>query len=164
MGTWRKGGAGIKGSTHTNNSITARKFNIIARNYKSKGIGWIVVGDTNYGEGSSREHAAMEPRHLGARVVLAKSFARIAETNLKKQGVLALWFSNPNDYDKIKEDDSITISSDQLDLKPNENIIVELHHADGLIETIETKHTLSLDQINWFNAGSALNWIREKRS
>jgi aconitate hydratase len=131
----------------------------IARNYKKNGKGWVVIGDSNYGEGSSREHAAMEPRYLGCRAVIAKSFARIAETNLKKQGLLPLWFANENDYDKILEDDMISFLD--LDIKPGEEIGVEIKHADGAIEVIKTKHTFSDEQIRWFEQGSALSFIRK---
>ncbi|MFQ6609193.1 MAG: aconitate hydratase [Fidelibacterota bacterium] len=133
----------------------------VAREYKSNGIGTIIVGDENYGEGSSREHAAMEPRHLGVRVVLVKSFARIHETNLKKQGILALTFENKSDYDKIQEDDKIDI----LGLKkftPGENFSIKLHHRDGSTEVISAQHTFSDKQIEWFKAGSALNLIAGK--
>jgi len=130
-----------------------------ARAYKAAGIPTIVVGDHNYGEGSSREHAAMEPRHLGVKAVLVKSFARIHETNLKKQGMLALTFANEADYDKLREDDMINF----LDLDkfaPGRNIQLELLHADGTKEVIETKHTYNENQIAWFRAGSALNLIK----
>ena len=130
-----------------------------ARAYKAAGIPTIVVGDHNYGEGSSREHAAMEPRHLGVKAVLVKSFARIHETNLKKQGMLAITFANEADYDKLREDDVINF----LDLDkfvPGRNIQLELLHADGTKEVIETKHTYNENQIAWFRAGSALNLIK----
>lgn len=130
-----------------------------ARAYKAAGIPTIVVGDHNYGEGSSREHAAMEPRHLGVKAVLVKSFARIHETNLKKQGMLALTFANEADYDKLREDDVINF----LDLDkfaPGSNIQLELAHADGTKEVIETKHTYNENQIAWFRSGSALNLIK----
>lgn len=132
-----------------------------ARAYKAKGVWSIVVGDENYGEGSSREHAAMEPRHLGVRVVLVKSFARIHETNLKKQGMLALTFDNPEDYEKIREDDLIDITG-LKDLKPSSKIKAVLNHADGTSEEILTRHTYSDAQIEWFRAGSALNLIKSK--
>ena len=133
-------------------------FSSIARNYQQNGKGWIAVGDTNYGEGSSREHAAMEPRYLGCRAVLAKSFARIAENNLKKQGILPLWFMKENDYEKILEDDLIDIDSN---VSLNEQVYVTIKHADGSVEVIETKHTFSAEQLQWFRSGSALNWLRE---
>jgi aconitate hydratase len=132
-----------------------------ARAYKAAGEGSIVVGDENYGEGSSREHAAMEPRHLGVRVVLVKSFARIHETNLKKQGMLALTFDNPADYDKIKEDDTIDIKG-LTGFAPNKPLTIVLHHADGSKEEIKANHTYNEGQIEWFKAGSALNLIKQK--
>jgi aconitate hydratase len=129
------------------------------RAYKAAGIPTIVVGDHNYGEGSSREHAAMEPRHLGVRAVLVKSFARIHETNLKKQGMLALTFAYEADYDKIQEDDVINFVD--LDaFAPGKSIHLELVHANGSKETIEVNHTYNEQQIGWFRAGSALNLIK----
>jgi aconitate hydratase len=133
------------------------------RTYKEAGIGTIVVGDHNYGEGSSREHAAMQPRHLGVRVVLVKSFARIHETNLKKQGMLALVFQNESDYDKIREDDTIDIV-DLRTITPEIPLTVVLHHADGTEESINVNHTYNQSQIEWFKAGSALNLIKERES
>ena len=131
------------------------------RAYKAAGVGTIVVGDENYGEGSSREHAAMEPRHLGVRAVLVKSFARIHETNLKKQGMLALTFANKADYDKILEDDTIDIEG-LLAFEPNKTLQVVLNHADGSNETIQVNHTYNQQQIEWFKAGGALNIIRRE--
>jgi aconitate hydratase len=132
---------------------------VVQRIYKATGITTIVVGDHNYGEGSSREHAAMEPRHLGVRVVLVKSFARIHETNLKKQGMLALTFGNEADYDKIQEDDTINILNlDQF--APEKPIIIELVHSDGTKVVIPVNHTFNEQQIGWFKAGSALNMIK----
>ena len=131
------------------------------RAYKAAGVGTIVVGDENYGEGSSREHAAMEPRHLGVRAVLVKSFARIHETNLKKQGMLALTFANKADYDKILEDDTIDIEG-LLAFEPNKTLQVVLNHADGSNETIQVNHTYNEQQIEWFKAGGALNIIRRE--
>ncbi len=131
----------------------------VQRDYKAKGIGSIVVGDENYGEGSSREHAAMEPRHLGVRVVLVKSFARIHETNLKKQGMLGITFANPADYDKIREDDVIDITG-LTSFTPGKNLVLTLHHADGTEESFEVKHSYNAQQIEWFKAGGALNIIR----
>ncbi|GAB4257592.1 MAG: aconitate hydratase [Vicingaceae bacterium] len=129
------------------------------RFYKEKGIPTVVVGDHNYGEGSSREHAAMEPRHLGVRAVIVKSFARIHETNLKKQGMLALTFANENDYDKIQEDDVFNfIDLDQF--APNKQLTLEVVHADGTKDTIKLNHTYNQQQIEWFKAGSALNLIK----
>ncbi|NIM35900.1 MAG: aconitate hydratase, partial [Hydrotalea flava] len=129
------------------------------RAYKAAGIDTIVVGDENYGEGSSREHAAMEPRHLGVRVVLTKSFARIHETNLKKQGMLALTFANKNDYDKIAENDTIDITG-LTEFAPGKPLTIVLHHADGSSEAIIANHTYNQQQIEWFKAGAALNIIR----
>ena len=130
-----------------------------ARQYKADGVPTIVVGDENYGEGSSREHAAMEPRHLGVRAVLVKSFARIHETNLKKQGMLALTFDNKEDYDKIQEDDVINfLDLDQF--APDKQLSLEFVHADGTKDVIVTNHTYNPGQIGWFKAGSALNLIK----
>ncbi|MES2431913.1 MAG: aconitate hydratase [Bacteroidota bacterium] len=131
------------------------------RAYKAAGIGTLVVGDENYGEGSSREHAAMEPRHLGVRAVLVKSFARIHETNLKKQGMLALTFANKEDYDKIQEDDIIDIEG-LLSFAPGRSLQLILNHADGTNETILVNHTYNEQQIEWFKAGGALNIIRRE--
>ena len=133
------------------------------RAYKAAGINTIVVGDENYGEGSSREHAAMEPRHLGVRVILVKSFARIHETNLKKQGMLALTFNNPADYDLIKEDDTIDIIG-LTDFTPDKQLTVVLHHTDGSEDRIQVNHTYNAQQIEWFKAGGALNIIRKNQA
>lgn len=133
----------------------------VQRAYKAAGVPSIVVGDQNYGEGSSREHAAMEPRHLGVKAVLVKSFARIHETNLKKQGMLALTFANPEDYDKILEDDTF----DFINLEsfaPNTPLQILITHADGTTDTILANHTYNEQQIGWFRAGSALNLIAEE--
>jgi aconitate hydratase len=131
----------------------------VQRAYKAAGIGSIVVGDENYGEGSSREHAAMEPRHLGVRAVLVKSFARIHETNLKKQGMLGLTFANKEDYNKIQEDDTIDITG-LTTFAPGQPLTVVLNHADGTSEEILANHTYNDQQIEWFKAGGALNIIR----
>ncbi len=133
----------------------------VQRAYKAAGIGSIVVGDDNYGEGSSREHAAMEPRHLGVRAILAKSFARIHETNLKKQGMLALTFENPADYDKIQEDDTIDILG-LTTFTEGVPLTIVLHHKDGSKEEIKAKHSYNAQQIEWFKAGSALNLMSKK--
>lgn len=134
------------------------KLSDIARDYVVHDVRWIVIGDENYGEGSSREHAAMSPRFLGAAAVIVRSFARIHETNLKKQGILPLTFVNPSDYDKFREDDLISITG--LDkLTPGINVSVNINHSNGTDENIETKHTLTEQQIEWFKAGSALNKI-----
>jgi aconitate hydratase len=131
----------------------------VQRAYKAQGIGSIIVGDENYGEGSSREHAAMEPRHLGVRAVLVKSFARIHETNLKKQGMLALTFSDKADYDKIQEDDTFDIIG-LTSFAPNTPLTLVLNHTNGTKEEIKVNHTYNLQQIEWFKAGGALNIIR----
>jgi aconitate hydratase len=135
----------------------------VARTYKGMGIGSIVIGDENYGEGSSREHAAMEPRHLGVRAVLVKSFARIHETNLKKQGMLALTFNNKADYDLIEEDDQIDILG-LTTFAAGQPLQVRLRHADGDTDLIQVNHTYNEGQIEWFKAGSALNLIRLKEA
>ncbi len=132
----------------------------VQRAYKAGGVGSIIIGDENYGEGSSREHAAMEPRHLGVRVVLVKSFARIHETNLKKQGMLAITFSSADDYNKIEEDDEITITG-IADLQPGNPLSVVLQHKNGEQEKITVNHSYNEAQIKWFKAGSALNLIKE---
>jgi aconitate hydratase len=134
---------------------------VTQRAYKADNIGTIVVGDENYGEGSSREHAAMEPRHLGVRAVLVKSFARIHETNLKKQGMLALTFANKEDYDKILEDDTFDILGLES-FAPSTPLELVLHHADGSSETMLVNHTYNEQQIEWFKAGGALNIIRRE--
>jgi aconitate hydratase len=131
------------------------------RDYKAAGFGSVVVGDENYGEGSSREHAAMEPRHLGVRAVLVKSFARIHETNLKKQGMLGLTFADKEDYDKILEDDVIDING-LTNFTPNVPLEMVLHHADGTKDTIVVNHSYNAQQIEWFKAGGALNIIRRE--
>ncbi len=131
------------------------------RAYKAAGLGSIVVGDENYGEGSSREHAAMEPRHLGVRAILVKSFARIHETNLKKQGMLALTFDNKDDYDKILEDDIIDIDG-LTGFVPGSQLTIVLHHKNGTTESFPVNHTYNQQQIEWFKAGAALNIIRRK--
>ncbi len=139
-----------------------KAFQAVARHYKSEGLGWIAVGDQNYGEGSSREHAAMSPRFLGCKAVVVKSFARIHETNLKKQGILPFTFNNPEDYDKIGETDRVSLT-DLAKLAPGKNVEMKIRHADGSEETIELKHTMTEEQIGWFKAGSALNLIRLRR-
>jgi aconitate hydratase len=131
------------------------------RAYKAAGIGTIVVGDENYGEGSSREHAAMEPRHLGVRAILVRSFARIHETNLKKQGMLALTFADKADYDKIREDDNIEITG-LTAFAPGTPLRVVLHHSDGTRDEFNVNHTYNDQQIEWFRAGGALNVIRRE--
>ena len=124
-------------------------------------MGSVIVGDENYGAGSSREHAAMEPRHLGVRAVLVESFARIHETNLKKQGMLALTFDNKDDYDKITEDDTIDITG-LISFTANKPLVVHLNHKDGTTESFLVNHTYNEQQIEWFKAGGALNIIRKE--
>lgn len=138
---------------------TGLEFAQIARAYKAKGLKWVIIGDENYGEGSSREHAAMSPRLLGGVAVITKSFARIHETNLKKQGALPLCFVNPADYDKIREDDRVTLKG-LASFAPGKNLNLEVAHSDGSKESIELKHTFNAEQIKWFQAGSALNLLR----
>ncbi len=132
-----------------------------AAGMRDAGIGTIVIGDENYGEGSSREHAAMEPRFMGVKVVMVRSFARIHETNLKKQGVLALTFNNKNDYDKVREDDSFDIIG-LTDFAPGKQLTVVLRHSDGTTDEIKANHTYNSNQIEWFRAGSALNLIKKR--
>lgn len=130
----------------------------VARHYKAEGIGWLVVGDENYGEGSSREHAAMEPRYLGGRAIIVKSFARIHETNLKKQGMLPLTFADPSDYDKILENDKLDIIG-LKELAPDKQLKLIIKHEDGSQDEAVLNHTMNEPQIEWFKAGSALNLI-----
>ena len=140
---------------------TGESFPAIARDYKKRGLRWVVVGDENYGEGSSREHAAMEPRHLGAAAVIVRSFARIHQSNLKKQGVLPLTFVDPVDYETIQEMDRISILGLSV-LAPDRDIDVVVHHEDGSEDRFQVAHTLNEEQIEWFRAGSALNLLREQ--
>jgi aconitate hydratase len=135
----------------------------IARAYRDSGSGSAVVGEENFGEGSSREHAAMEPRFLGVKVVLVKSFARIHETNLKKQGVLPLTFLNKDDYNKIKEDDKIDITG-LANFAPESQLTVTLTHSDGTKDKFQSIHSYNESQIEWFKAGSALNIIRKSKN
>ncbi|HLF46551.1 MAG TPA: aconitate hydratase [Chitinophagaceae bacterium] len=146
---------------HVKNQLTGEYGPVpaTARAYKAANIGSIVIGDENYGEGSSREHAAMEPRHLGVRAILVRSFARIHETNLKKQGMLALTFANKEDYDKVQEDDSIDIIG-LTTFTPGKSLTVVLHHKNGSKDEIAVNHTYNEPQIEWFKAGGALNVIR----
>ena len=141
-------------------SGAAAPYPKVARDYKAHGLRWVAIGDENYGEGSSREHAAMEPRHLGAAAVLVRSFARIHETNLKKQGLLPLTFANPADYDRVQERDRVSILG-LAGLAPGKPLRVTLEHADGSRDEIEARHTFSAEQIAWFKAGSALNILRK---
>jgi len=147
------------------NSLTNKIENCaeIARQYKKQNISWIIIGDDNYGEGSSREHAAMTPRYLGCKVVIAKSFARIHETNLKKQGVMALTFDNPEDYEKIHEDDKISINS-LSNISPGKSVDCTIEHADKTSEKIILNHSYNDLQIEWFRAGSAMNFLRKKQN
>jgi aconitate hydratase len=131
----------------------------LARAYKEAGISWVAVGDENYGEGSSREHAAMEPRYMNGVAIIVRSFARIHEANLKKQGVLALTFANPADYERVLVDDTVDIVG-LAQLAPGEPVKIVLHHADGKSDEIVTTHTMSDEHIAWFRAGSALNVLR----
>jgi aconitate hydratase len=146
------------------NQLTGQFDNVpaVARAYKKTGLGSVVVGEENFGEGSSREHAAMEPRFLNVKAVLVKSFARIHETNLKKQGVLTLTFSDKSDYDKIREDDKIDING-LNELTPGKPVSVLIAHSDGTTENISAKHSYNDTQIGWFKAGSALNLIRKAK-
>jgi len=133
----------------------------VQRQYKAVGIGSIVVGDENYGEGSSREHAAMQPRHLGVRAILVKSFARIHETNLKKQGMLALTFADKSDYEKIQEDDTFDIIG-LTEFSPEKPLTLVANHADGTKDSITVNHSYNAQQIEWFKAGAALNIIKKQ--
>ena len=147
------------GKNFLNNQLES--FSKIARQYKENQMRWVIIGDNNYGEGSSREHAAMTPRYLGCAAVITKSLARIHETNLKKQGVLALTFSNPDDYDKILEDDKISLTN--LDeLEPQKQVKCIISHNDGTKEEISLNHSYNKSQIEWFKSGSALNVLRNK--
>jgi aconitate hydratase len=130
-----------------------------ARHYQKKGIGTIIFGEENLGEGSSREHAAMEPRYLGVKAVVVKSFARIHQTNLKKQGMLALTFANPTDYDKVRQDDKVTLLGFES-FAPGKPLQIRLDHTDGSSETFAVNHSYNDQQIEWVKAGSALNKIR----
>ncbi len=139
-----------------------KKYSDVAREYKADNIGWITIGDENYGEGSSREHAAMEPRHLGGKAIIVKSFARIHETNLKKQGMLAFTFKNPDDYDLIREDDKISING-LREFAPGKALSMIINHSDGTTDKCELNHTFNEAQIEWFKAGSALNLIAKEQ-
>ncbi|MSQ32265.1 MAG: aconitate hydratase [Dehalococcoidia bacterium] len=142
-------------------SAKGEAFPKIARDYKSRGLRWVAIGDVNYGEGSSREHAAMSPRYLGAAAIITRSFARIHESNLKKQGMLPLTFVDPADYDKVQETDRVSITG-LASLAPGKNLSATLHHADGRKETIALKHTMNIEQVGWFKSGSALNYLKKK--
>ena len=144
-----------------NNLLTNEIMSLpdLAKSYHENAVNWIAIGDENYGEGSSREHAAMEPRFRGCKVVLVKSFARIHEANLKKQGILPLTFDNKDDYELIEQDDKLTIE-DPSNIEPEKQVIVNIEKSDGKILAIATNHSLSDEQITWFKAGSALNYIK----
>ena len=138
-----------------------KPFPEIARHYKDEGVGWIAIGDENYGEGSSREHAAMEPRFMGGRAIIVRSFARIHEANLKKQGVLALTLADPADYEKFRADDTVDVTG-LAELAPGKPVMVVVRHADGSRDEIRVTHTMSEEHIEWFRAGSALNVLRQQ--
>ena len=154
-----------KQTNFVKNQITGEYGGVpdVQRAYKAVGIETVVIGDHNYGEGSSREHAAMEPRHLGVKVVLVKSFARIHETNLKKQGMLGITFANESDYELIQEDDTFNFT-DLTAFSPGNNLTIEVVHADGSTDVIQANHTYNDAQIEWFKAGSALNLIKKQNS
>ena len=139
-----------------------RSYPDIAQRLHAKGISWCAIGDENYGEGSSREHAAMEPRFRNGKVIFARSFARIHETNAKKQGLLPLTFADPATYDQIGEDDTISVHG-LADLAPDRPVRCAIHKADGSSVEFECTHTFSPEQIEWFRAGSALNIIRARK-
>jgi aconitate hydratase len=147
----------------TTNVVTGerRAVSEVARDYRARGAKWVIVGDANYGEGSSREHAALSPRLLNGAAVIARSFARIHESNLKKQGLLALTFADPADYDRVREGDRVTLSG-LAELAPRKLVECRLHHADGNVECILLRHSYSESQLDWFRAGSALNLCRAK--
>ncbi len=149
-------------TNHVKNLLTGNYDEVpnVARHYKANFIPWVVVGEENYGEGSSREHAAMEPRHLGGKAIIVKSFARIHETNLKKQGMLPLTFAEPEDYDKVREDDRIDL--DVKDIAPGSQVKMTLHHSDGTTDEVMLNHTMNKQQIDWFKVGSALNLMAKK--
>jgi aconitate hydratase len=149
---------------HGRNVLSGRDeepFPAIARDYKARGIRWVVVGDENYGEGSSREHAAMSPRFLGAAAVIARSFARIHESNLKKQGILPLTFDDPGGYEKVRDGDRVSLL-DLRNLFPGREVEARLRHDDGSSETLRLRHTLNSEQIAWFREGGALNGLRKR--
>jgi aconitate hydratase len=153
---------GGRGETRNpTNGGGAQPVPAVARAIKAAGKKWVVVGDENYGEGSSREHAAMSPRLLGAGAVIARSFARIHETNLKKQGVLPLTFVDPADYEKVRETDTVSLEGID-DLAPGKPVTAVFHHEDGSEDRAQVRHTMSDEQIEWFRAGSALNVLRRK--
>jgi aconitate hydratase len=136
-----------------------QQLSAIARHYRAQGLRWVVIGDANYGEGSSREHAALSPRLLGGAAVIARSFARIHESNLKKQGLLALTFRDPQDYEKFRDDDRVSLVS-LTTLAPGRAVECRVRHADGSSETLLLNHSYSQQQLRWFREGSALNLLR----
>ncbi|HTR61699.1 MAG TPA: hypothetical protein VMH37_08350, partial [Candidatus Binataceae bacterium] len=150
-------------ATNALSGVKSQAISKIARDYRSKGRRWIVIGDRNYGEGSSREHAALSPRLLGCAAVIARSFARIHESNLKKQGLLALTFSDPADYDHVREDDRISLVG-LSGFAPGKPCECRIAHADGTRESLMLNHSFSDRQIEWFRAGSALNLVRDSNS
>ena len=160
----------LLGATNAYTGETGRATNLItgeagetvasvARSYRAQGISWVVVGDHNYGEGSSREHAALSPRLLGGVAVIARSFARIHESNLKKQGLLALTFQDPGDYERLREHDRISLIG-LADLAPGQPVACVVRHADGSTETLQLNHSFGASQLDWFRSGSALNVLR----
>ena len=153
------------GETGKGNNVVSGQpsqgFSQIARYYKVQGLRWVVVGDSNYGEGSSREHAALSPRLLGGVAVIARSFARIHESNLKKQGLLALTFEDPADYERIQEDDRISLVG-LAEMAPGEPVTCLVRHQDGATETLRLNHSFSASQLDWFREGSALNLFHGK--
>jgi len=152
---------GEAGKTVNQLNGATQTYNEVARAYKAAGENWVAIGDTNYGEGSSREHAAMSPRHMGGLAVITRSFARIHETNLKKQGVLPMTFANPEDYERVRQDDRIDLL-DLAELAPGSTVRMILHHLDGSSSEILLKHSLNSEQVAWFKAGSALNFLRRR--
>ena len=160
--------AGAKGSCSpeptgcTANLLTGeaeQPVSAVARDYRARGLKWVIIGDTNYGEGSSREHAALSPRLLSGAAVIARSFARIHESNLKKQGLLALTFADPADYERIRPGDRVSLT-DLCTLVPGAPVACTLQHADGSSETLQLHHSYSAAQLKWFSSGSALNAAR----
>jgi aconitate hydratase len=135
---------------------------VVAKSYRAQNLNWVVIGDYNYGEGSSREHAAMSPRFLGCAAIIARSFARIHETNLKKQGILALTFADPADYERVAATDRFNLPSPR-DLAPGKQVTVTVVREDGSRYTLTLNHTLTATEIGWFRAGSMLNAIKEER-
>ena len=151
---------GEPGKTVNHLNGEMQPYNEVARAYMAAGENWVVVGDTNYGEGSSREHAAMSPRHMGGLAVITRSFARIHETNLKKPGLLPLTFAVPADYELVREGDRIDLLG-LTELAPGSAVRLVLHHRDGSVSHVELRHSLNAEQISWFKAGSALNFLRQ---